>query len=127
MNELIIQAERNFKVVSRLWSEIDEYWGMQAVMYHLQQAIEQTLKALVMLGGNELPKTHQVRELIRLCPEYIVLPTELEDLADTLTLWNEEAIYNPNALSNINTVTKCRQIYIDLHDIAISAMRGGSL
>ena len=95
---------------------------MQAVVYHLQQAVEKLLKIIIMISGKQFPRTHNIRELAALCPKDIKLPEDLDSLADSLTLWEAEVPYNSDILSDIKTITKCKQLYLDLHRIVENIM-----
>ena len=50
MINLLTQAEHDFVVVLRLRNDLGTSEGMQAVMFHLQQAIEKLLKAVNILN-----------------------------------------------------------------------------
>lgn len=85
MIDLLIQAERDFKLVETIYSDIAEPWAMQADMYHLQQAIEKLLKILSILAGNTYPREHNIRRLMTACGD-TQLSAALKNLADTLSL-----------------------------------------
>ena len=122
MINLLTQAEHDFAVVLRLRNDLGDEWGMQAVMFHLQQAIEKLLKAIIVHSGKQYPKTSNIGELAALCPKGTKLPEDLYSLADTLTLWGAEVPYNSDILSDVKTITKCRQLYLDLHKIVENIM-----
>lgn len=122
MTDLLTQAERDFAVVLRLWNDLGNEWGMQAVMLHLQQAIEKLLKSIIAHSGRQYPEISNIRELASLCPKNIKLPEDLDTLADSLTLWEAEVPYNSDILSDVKTITKCKQLYLDLHRIVENIM-----
>lgn len=57
------------------------------VGFHLQQAAEKMLKALLILVGHEVPKLHDLDVLIRLLEPVLVLPPVLMDAVRDLTPW----------------------------------------
>lgn len=55
----------------------------QLLLFHLQQAVEKFLKALLSYLCIKYPKVHDIEELIELCEENkIKLPSYIEDLID---------------------------------------------
>lgn len=69
---------------------------VNAVGYHLQQAMELALKYLLEQHGVEYPKTHDIDQLIRLGREAgaeLYLPEYLEDHAEMLSQWEAKSRY----------------------------------
>lgn len=64
-------------------------WG---VCYHVQQAVEKGLKALLVAAGNDPPKSHN---LVRLnaASDPPVFGVDDEDMLAALTLWSVEQRY----------------------------------
>ena len=122
MEDLLKAAENDYRAVLSLWDNINEEWGMQAVMFHLQQAIERLLKMLIMISGKEFPHTHDTCELVALYPHRDELPSRLMDLSGVLASWAAESRYSFNLLTNIKTLEECKEIYNDLHDLVLSKM-----
>lgn len=122
MNDLLICAEDDYKLVMKLWNEIEDEWALRGVVYHLQQAIEKLLKALIMISGKSFPYTHDIGALIPLCSSKFTLPKELDEVADSLTLWESKFRYNANVYANTQIVIKCKQVYQELHKIVLDAM-----
>ena len=121
MNNLLTQAERDFKLIETIYCNLPEPWAIQAIMYHLQQAIEKLLKVLILLGGSKYPREHNIRGLMCLC-DSADLPSELDDLADTLTLWEAGVRYDSCVLTSEKKLNQCIELYRQLHDTVVSKM-----
>lgn len=69
---------------------------LNAVGYHLQQAIELTLKYLLEQDGVEYPKTHDIDQLIRLGNEHEVdmhLSEYIDEHAEMFSQWEAKSRY----------------------------------
>lgn len=69
---------------------------LNAIGYHLQQAVELALKYLLEQNGVEYPKTHDIDQLVRLGREAgadLYLPEYLEDRAEMLSQWEAKSRY----------------------------------
>lgn len=61
----------------------DEEIRQQLLLFHLQQAIEKFLKALLSRNNIKFPKVHDIEKLIEICNENnIQLPDYVEDFID---------------------------------------------
>lgn len=70
---------------------------LNAVAYHLQQAVEKTLKAFLECTGVTVPNTHDIDKLIRMSKDNgsrVYITEWLEDKADTITRWETDTRYN---------------------------------
>lgn len=54
---------------------------LEGLCFHAQQAAEKALKAVLVAKGIPFPKTHNIRTLLDLLPQGIILPPEVEDAA----------------------------------------------
>lgn len=70
---------------------------LEARCFHLQQAVEKSLKALLVRSGSEAPWTHSLRLLRDLLPADIAVPNEVEE-AVRLTKYAVETRYPASAL-----------------------------
>lgn len=64
--------------------------------YHLQQAVEQTIKYLLEQDGVEYPKTHDIEQLARIARESdvnLMLPEYIDDHAEMFSQWEAKARY----------------------------------
>ncbi len=53
----------------------------EGLCFHAQQAAEKALKAVLIAKDVPPPKTHNIRTLLDLLPQEIVVPQEIEDAA----------------------------------------------
>lgn len=76
--------------------ENDEAY-MNNVAYHLQQAVEKTLKAFLECVGVTVPNTHDIDKLVRMSRNNgsrVVITEWIEDKADMLTRWETDTRYD---------------------------------
>lgn len=76
--------------------ENDEAY-MNTVAYHLQQAVEKTLKAFLECVGVTVPNTHDIDKLVRMSKNNgsrAVVTEWVEDKADMLTRWETDTQYD---------------------------------
>lgn len=76
--------------------ENDEAY-MNAVAYHLQQAVEKTLKAFLENVGVTVPNTHDIDKLVRMSREngsQVILTEWVKEKADMLTRWETDTRYD---------------------------------
>ena len=74
----------------------DDDAQLNFVGYHLQQAVELTIKYLLEQSGVEYPKTHDVDQLIRMAAEAKVdlcLSEYMEDHAEMFSQWEAKSRY----------------------------------
>lgn len=76
--------------------ENDEAY-MNAVAYHLQQAVEKTLKAFLECVGVAVPNTHDIDKLVRMSVNNgsrVELTEWIEEKTDMLTRWETDTRYD---------------------------------
>ena len=83
------RAYLDYRAAVNLWNvpENDEAY-MNAVAYHLQQAVEKTLKAFLECIGVTVPNTHDIDKLVRMSKNngsQVFLTEWIEEKADMLT------------------------------------------
>lgn len=91
------KAAANFKSAKLLLDNANgDEEQLNLAGYHLQQALELTLKYLLEQDGIEYPKTHDIDQLIRIGNESRVdlqLSEYLIDHAEMFSLWEAKARY----------------------------------
>ena len=76
--------------------ENDEAY-MNAVAYHLQQAVEKALKAFLECVGVTVPNTHDIDRLVRMSRDngsQAIVTEWVKEKADMLTRWEAETRYD---------------------------------
>ena len=95
-NDYLILAERDYKTCLLAEKEFPDEYAITAAAYHMQQAIEKVLKGLILIYGETPEFTHNIAKLrVHLGKLGAELPTELEDISDTLTFWESSLRYDP--------------------------------
>lgn len=96
--KLFRRAYLDYRAAENLWKmpENDEAY-MNAVAYHLQQAVEKTLKAFLECVGVTVPNTQDIDKLVRMSRDNgsrMVLTQWLKDKTDMLTRWETDTRYD---------------------------------
>lgn len=55
---------------------------LEELCFHAQQAVEKSLKGFLVAQGMSFPKTHNIRTLIDILPEHMMVPVEIEKAAE---------------------------------------------
>ena len=83
---LIRKAESEWTVVSR---GLEQDFPPDAICFHIQQAAEKLLKALLVWRGLDFPFTHDLEDLVsRITPEF----PELQEYSDSLSEYTQYAV-----------------------------------
>ena len=69
----------------------DVYW--EDLCFDLQQAVEKSLKAVLVLHDAEFPRTHHIEQLISFIKKYDILWPDTLDEAAGLTIYAVQARY----------------------------------
>ena len=95
---LFRRAYLDYKAAENLLKipENDEAY-MNTVAYHLQQAVEKTLKAFLECVGVTVPNTHDIDKLVRMSKNNgsrVVITEWVEEKTDMLTRWETDTRYD---------------------------------
>ncbi len=117
-NDYLILAERDFKICILSEKEFPADYAVSAAAYHIQQAIEKSLKGLILIYGETPEFTHNIAKL-RVCSERlgIKIPEELEDISDMLTAWESTTRYDPFIDFSEKKYSKAKKIYTELSEL----------
>jgi HEPN domain-containing protein len=96
IHQWLTVAENDFQAYSILASESTP--PTIAVVFHCQQYVEKLLKAVLTLNGEEITKTHDIRNLILAAMQYVPDLKSVVDEASELTIYGVETRY-PGAIA----------------------------
>lgn len=121
MKELIKLAESDIYACEKAEPDLPDEYAARIVSYHIQQAVEKVLKAYISFYGENPPYKHDIAELCDIAEGLgIELPPESKDIADTLTLWESKARYDPYISFSIPKYEKAKTVYEVLRKNLIS-------
>ena len=109
MYKALIKAD--LKIVEDNYNSNSKALRLQAA-YHMQQAVEKTIKLKARIAGLEL-WGHDIDLLLRNCEEKGVdvgIPKYLKDRTDVITHWEAECRYLPIAVVRRDTIKKVYDI-----------------
>ena len=95
---LFDKAKQNLKVAESIYSTIainDEAY-LNYVGYHIQQALELSIKYMLEMNGVNYPKTHDIDQLIRLANinnVELYLNEYIDDHSEMFSLWEARTRY----------------------------------
>ena len=95
---LFDKAKQNLKVAESIYSTIainDEAY-LDYVGYHIQQALELSIKYMLEMNGVNYPKTHDIDQLIRLANinnVKLYLNEYIDDHSEMFSLWEARTRY----------------------------------
>lgn len=95
---LFDKAKQNLKVAESIYSTIainDEAY-LNYVGYHIQQALELSIKYMLEMNGVNYPKTHDIDQLIRLASinnVELYLNEYIDDHSEMFSLWEARTRY----------------------------------
>lgn len=114
-NDLLKLAEWDFKTAVDMEKSFPDEYAVRASAYHLQQAVEKILKAAILYNGENPPFTHDIGRLAEHCSRLgISFDDELENIADTLTLWESKCRYDPYITLTQKKYDMAKQAYTDI-------------
>jgi len=105
VNEWIKYAERDYGIAVHL-SKTFHPLPVENICYNCQQAIEKTLKAILICLADTYPKTHDIRELHQLCKESGVDFRLTPIITRTLTRFATKSRYPDDVNEFIDTDTE---------------------
>lgn len=121
-NDFVILAARDYTLCCKVEEDFPDDYAVTAACFHMQQAIEKQLKSLILSRGETPEFTHNITKLAKRCEDLgIELPEMLDDISDTLTLWESSVKNDPFIVFSEKKYSKAKTVYSDLK-IQISNM-----
>lgn len=94
--DLLELAEGDYKMCLLAEKGFPDEYAVRGAVYHLQQAIEKSLKAAVLINGETPPFTHNIAVLAHQCNKLGVgLSEEFETVYDAVSFWESSSRYDP--------------------------------
>lgn len=115
----VAMLEQSKKALSCI--SIDEAY-MDIACFETQQAIEFLLKAILLENGVAYDKSHNIRYLLSLVQDTgftFDKINDLDNLADTITDWEQGSIYGKGIRTTAQTIQRIHNIYKNLNETFI--------
>ena len=114
-SDLINIAEFDFKTCEVIEIHFPDEFAVRAAAYHIQQAVEKILMAVILYRGEKPAFTHDIGRLADHCSKLgVSLGDELENVADTLTLWESKSRYDPYITFTQKKYDMAKRAYINI-------------
>ena len=114
-NDFVILAERDYTLCCKVEEDFPDEYAVTAACFHIQQAIEKQLKALIISCSVTPEYTHNISKLAKRCEDLgIELPEKLDDISDTLTMWESSVRNDPFIVFSERKYSKAKTVYSDL-------------
>lgn len=122
MINLIEKSKNDKKMCDKLEQYLPDEFAAEGCSYHIQQAIEKQLKAYILFNGYYFEKTHDISKLLKIIRDNDIdfeteLSYKIEDMADTLTLWEASSRYDPFVSFSERKYSKAKEIYDSLSSV----------
>lgn len=114
--DLIKIAECDYMACKAMEEHFPDEFAVRTALYHLQQAVEKLLKAVIIYNGEHPAYTHDIGKLAEHCKELGEnFSDNLEDISDSLTLWESKSRYDPYITFSKKKYDKAKSIYDEIH------------
>lgn len=113
--DFIIVSDRDYNHCLYDEKIFPDEFAVSGAMYHIEQAIEKQLKALLLLAGTEPPYIHDITRLNNMCKQVgYNMPTQLDNISDTLTVWEAKTRYDPFVDFSAEKYNAAKEVYVSL-------------
>lgn len=114
---LIKIAECDYMACQAMEEHFPDEFAVRTALYHLQQAIEKLLKAVIIYNGEHPVFTHDIGKLADRCKALGEdFSDDLDDISDSLTLWESKSRYDPYISFSKKKYDKAKKIYDEIHE-----------
>lgn len=115
--DLLKIAECDYKACRAMEGFFPDEFAVRTALYHLQQAVEKTLKAVILYNGEYPSFTHDIGKLIAHCEKLgETFSDSAELVADSLTLWENQTRYDPFVNFSEKKYKIAKSFYEEAHD-----------
>ena len=119
VHDFLKLAEWDYQICLALEKDLTEEYAQNGVLYHIQQAVEKLLKAILLTSGINPEYTHNIVKLAAKCSDVgIALPACLDDISDALTLWEVSSRYDPFIVYSEKKYEKAKEAFLALDELA---------
>lgn len=114
--DLIKLAECDYMACKAMEEHFPDEFAVRTALYHLQQAVEKLLKAVIIYNGEYPAFTHDIGKLADHCKSLGEdFSDDLDDISDSLTLWETKSRYDPYISFSKKKYDKAQNIYEEIH------------
>lgn len=114
--DLVKIAECDYMACKAMEKHFPDEFAVRTALYHLQQAVEKLLKAVIIYNGEHPAFTHDIGKLADHCKALgEVFSDNLDDISDSLTLWESKSRYDPYISFSKKKYDKAKNIYEEIH------------
>ncbi len=115
--DLIKIAECDYMACKAMEEHFPDEFAVRTALYHLQQAVEKLLKAVIIYNGEYPAFTHDIGKLADHCKALgESFSDNLDDISDSLTLWESKSRYDPYISFSKRKYDKAKNIYDEIHE-----------
>ncbi len=115
-DDLVKIAECDYMACKAMEEHFPDEFAVRTALYHLQQAVEKLLKAVIIYNGEHPAFTHDIGKLADHCKALGENYSDnLDDISDSLTLWESKSRYDPYISFSKKKYDKAKNIYDEIH------------
>lgn len=75
IKEWLLESDKDFLIAEQSLRAQEPVWDR--ICFHFHEAVEKALKAMVISAGTSPPRTHELRDLLKLCPDSVRRATKV--------------------------------------------------
>ncbi len=123
--DMVRLSEYDYLTCKAMEPHFPDEFAVRTAAYHLQQAIEKQLKAMILFNGENPPFTHDIERLVGICSRLgMTFSDTLDEISDTLTLWESKSRYDPFITVSPKKYEKAKSVYHELKETLTMQMNG---